>query len=377
MNTNQKLNVAFILGTRPEAIKLAPVIIKFKENKNFKVNIILSGQHEEMIRQVMEDFQIKPDFDFKVLKKSNSIDEMLTNIINKLGQLFKEFIPNIIFVQGDTTTALAGALAGFFHKIPIAHIEAGLRTNSFHSPFPEEANRRIISQISSLHFAPTKLALNNLINSGIKENIFLTGNTVVDALFISLKRKRKILIKGLDITNEEYILVTVHRRENWGSSIKDICLTILELRDKYKDIKFVLPLHKNPLVKEPFKNILGNKKNIFLIESVPYLDFVNLIKNSKLVLTDSGGIQEEAAILGKPTIILRDETERPEVLNNGNACLVGNDPKKIKHAVNSILFEEEKYLLMSKRNKNFGDGLSSEKIILETIKFLSKVNFDN
>ncbi len=372
MSKNNKFIVTFVLGTRPEAIKLAPVIKKFKENKKFSVKIILSGQHDEMVSQVMNLFNIKADMNLKTLGKYNKIDELISEIIKELGRLFSEKKPDIVFVQGDTSTALSGALSAFFNKIPIAHVEAGLRTDNFLSPFPEEANRRIISQISSLHFAPTKLAVDNLMKNGINKNVFNAGNTVIDSLEWVLKGKQINILKELSVEENKYVLVTVHRRENWGDSIKNISNSILEIISQNQGLKFVFPLHKNPLISEPFKKFLGNSKNVMLIEPLPYLEFICLMKNSYLVLTDSGGVQEEAATLGKPTVILRNCTERPEVLSKGNACLVGSDPEKIIVTLNSLLNDKDKYLAMSKKNHDFGDGKTSSFIVSKILDYLKK-----
>lgn len=364
----------FIIGTRPEAIKLAPLIIKFSESKKFEVKIILTGQHAEMINQVMKLFNIKVDKNLKILDKCNSLDEISSEIIREMGILFKKNSSDIVFVQGDTTTALSGALSAFHNKIPIAHVEAGLRTNNLFTPFPEEANRRIISQIASLHFAPTKLAKENLINSGIRQNIFLTGNTVVDALSMALKINKKNFFNEFNIEENKYIIATVHRRENWGLSISNIALSFLKIIEKNKEYKMILPLHKNPLVRDPLKKILGEQKNIYLVEPIPYLDFIYLLKYSKLVITDSGGIQEEAATLGIPSIILRDSTERPEVICQGNGILVGTNPKKIIDETNNLLSNSKKYKSMSNKINDFGDGKSSELIFNETLNFLKNKN---
>ena len=364
----------FIIGTRPEAIKLAPLIIKLSESKRFEVKIILSGQHAEMINQVMKLFKIKVDKNLRILNKCNSLDDMSAEIIREMGKFFKNNSTDIVFVQGDTTTALSGALSAFYNKIPIAHVEAGLRTNNLFTPFPEEANRRIISQIASLHFAPTKLAKENLINSGIKKNIFLTGNTVVDALSLALKINKKDYFNEFNIEENKYIIATVHRRENWGASISNIALSFLKILEKNKEYKMILPLHKNPLVRDPLKKNLGGKKNIYLVEPIPYLDFIYLLKNSKLVITDSGGIQEEAATLGIPSIILRDSTERPEVVFQGNGILVGTNSEKIINETNNLLSDSKKYLDMSNKINDFGDGKSCDLILNKTINFLTKNN---
>ena len=368
----KKFSTTFIMGTRPEAIKLAPVIKTFQECESFEVKIILSGQHEEMVSEVMRIFDIKADANFNTLKRCNSIDDLTSEIIKELSKIYKKQKPDIVFVQGDTTTALAASLSAFFNKIPIAHIEAGLRTENIFSPFPEEANRRIISQISTLHFAPTKLAVTNLAKNGIKDNVFNSGNTVIDALEIALKEKKIKILKELNIQEEKYIVVTVHRRENWGDSIKIISQSILKIINQNNKIKFVFPLHKNPSVRNLFQEYLKDNKKIILIEPLPYLEFIYLLKKSYFVLTDSGGIQEEASTLGKPTVILRDYTERPEVISNGNACLVGRDQDKIIKTVNSLLKDKLMYLSMSKKNNEFGNGKTSNFVLLKTLEYLNK-----
>ena len=372
MPLHNKFNTTFILGTRPEAIKLAPVIKKFQDCKHIEVKVILSGQHEEMVSQVMSIFNIEADINLNTLKRCKSIDDLSSEIIKELGKLFKKNRPDIVFVQGDTITALSASLSAFFNKVPIAHIEAGLRTNNIFIPFPEEANRRMISQISTLHFAPTNLALNNLTKFGIKSNVFNSGNTVIDALEIALKENKISILKKLNIEKEKYIVVTVHRRENWGDSIKRISQSILEIIDQNREYKIVFPLHKNPSVRNPFHNYLNNNENIRLIEPLPYLEFIYLLKNSYFVMTDSGGIQEEASTLGKPSIILRNSTERPEVILNGNGCLVGNDINKIVKTANMLLNDKDIYLSMTKKNNKFGNGQTSNFVLEKTLEFLRK-----
>jgi len=370
MSLDNNYLISFVIGTRPEAIKIAPLILEFRRSKRIKTNIILSGQHNEMIQPVMDIFNLEEDVNFDVLGRCNSLEQTTALILNELSNYFEKIKPDLVFVQGDTITAFAGALSAFYKKIPIAHVEAGLRTESISSPFPEEANRRMISQLTSLHFAPTKLASENLLKNGIKKDIFISGNTVVDALNLVSKKKNNFKIKGIDIFNEKFILTTVHRRENWGEPIKNISKAILNVVKKNEGIKVILPMHKNPLVRKPLIEILGNNDNILLIDPLPYFEFILTLKNAFIVLTDSGGIQEEAHTLGKSILILRDCTERPEVILNGNALLVGTDFKKIELELNNLLKFSEEDKGFKKNLNTFGNGDASKLILKETLNFL-------
>ena len=374
MNLKNNYLISFVIGTRPEAIKMAPLILEFKKTKRIKTNIILSGQHKEMVQPIMDIFNLKEDVNFDVLGKCKSLEQMTALILSELDNFFDQLRPDMVFVQGDTITAFAGALSAFFKNIPVAHVEAGLRTESIFSPFPEEANRRMISQLTSLHFAPTKLASKNLIKNGIKEDIFVSGNTVVDSLNLVLEKKENFKLEGIDIFSEKYILITVHRRENWGEPLKNIAKAILNVVDKNDGIKVILPMHKNPLVRNILIEQLRNNKNILLIDPLPYFEFILTLKNSFVVLTDSGGIQEEAHTLGKPILILRNSTERPEVIFNRNGRLVGTDPKKIELELNKLLKDSEEYKELKKNLNTFGNGDSSKLIFKETIDFLRKNN---
>ena len=345
--------ITFVMGTRPEAIKMAPLILEFRKSERFKINIILSGQHDEMIRPIMNFFKLKEDANFKVLGQCNSLEQTTSLILNELSNYFDKNIPDLVFVQGDTTTAFVGALSAFFKKIPVGHVEAGLRTESIFSPFPEEANRRMISQLASLHFSPTKMASENLLKNGIKKNIFVSGNTVVDALNLVSQRNNKFKIEGIDIYNEAFILTTVHRRENWGEPLKNIARAILNVVKKNDGIKVILPMHRNPLVRKPLIEQLGNNENILLIDPLPYFEFIMTLKNAYIVLTDSGGIQEEAHTLGKPILILRDCTERPEVMLDGNALLVGTDSKNIELELNNLIKVSKEFKELKKKLKYF------------------------
>jgi len=370
MSLDNNYLISFVIGTRPEAIKLAPLILEFRKSKKIKTNIILSGQHNEMIQPVMDVFNLEEDVNFDVLGRSNSLEQTTSLILNELSNYFDKIKPDLVFVQGDTITAFAGALSAFFKKIPIAHVEAGLRTKSIFSPFPEEANRRMISQLTSLHFAPTELAYENLLKNGIKKDIFISGNTVIDALNLVSKKKNNFKIEGIDIFNEKFILTTVHRRENWGEPIKNISKAILNVVNKNEGIKVILPMHKNPLVRKPLIEILGNNENILLIDPLPYFEFILTLKNAFIVLTDSGGIQEEAHTLGKSILILRDCTERPEVILNGNALLVGTDFRKIELELNNLLKVSKEDKGLKKNLNTFGNGDASKLILKETLNYL-------
>ena len=370
MSLDNNYLISFVIGTRPEAIKLAPLILEFRKSKKIKTNIILSGQHNEMIQPVMDVFNLEENVNFDVLGRSNSLEQTTSLILNELSNYFEKIKPDLVFVQGDTITAFAGALSAFFKKIPIAHVEAGLRTKSIFSPFPEEANRRMISQLTSLHFAPTELAYENLLKNGIKKDIFISGNTVVDALNLVSRKKNNFKIEGIDIFNEKFILTTVHRRENWGEPIKNISKAILNVVKKNEGIKVILPMHKNPLVRKPLIEILGNNENILLIDPLPYFEFILTLKNAFIVLTDSGGIQEEAHTLGKSILILRDCTERPEVILNGNALLVGTDFKKIELELNNLLKVSKEDKGLKKNLNTFGNGDASKLILKETLNYL-------
>ena len=375
MQTNDYL-ISFVLGTRPEAIKMAPLIWEFKRSEKVKIKIILSGQHDEMVKPVMDLFELKEDINLNILKRSISLDQSISLILSDLSQFFDTQKPDIVFVQGDTITAFAGALASFFKKIPVAHVEAGLRTKSIYSPFPEEANRRMISQITSLHFPPTKVAFENLRNNGIYKDVFISGNTVVDALNFASKKINYSHIKNINIYKESYILITVHRRENWGEPIRNIAKGISNIASKNKNLKFLIPMHRNPLVRDPLMEILGNNENILLIDPLPYLEFILALRHSTIVLTDSGGIQEEAHTLRKPTLILRDCTERPEVLLEGNTLLVGTDSKRIEHEFNNLYKKNFNKFNFNKENLNtFGNGNASKFIVDKTFQFLNNNKF--
>tara|TARA_Y100000590_G_scaffold429149_1_gene541366 strand:- start:1821 stop:2948 length:1128 start_codon:yes stop_codon:yes gene_type:complete len=362
----------FVFGTRPEAIKMAPVINQFKgDQTNFKTYVAVTAQHREMLDQVLSIFKIKPDYDLNVMAQNQSLEKLTNNIILGVSEILDKVDPDIVFVQGDTTTTFASALASFYKKIRVAHIEAGLRTNNIYSPFPEEINRRMTSAISSLHFPPTKISQNNLLNEGIRsDTIKMVGNTVIDSLLE--------VSKNIDYENQKYnnyflenyninfnrkkiILVTGHRRESFGLGFENICYAIKHVAEN-NDVKIIYPVHLNPKVQDPVKKILSGISNIHLIPPLDYLPFIFLMKKSYIILTDSGGIQEEAPSLGKPVLIIRDTTERPEGIEYGTSKLVGTKSEKIISEINLLIKNKVEYDKMSKAISPYGDGDASLKI---------------
>ncbi len=358
----------FIFGTRPEAIKLAPLILEFKKEKQFKVKVCVTAQHREMLDDVLSFFKIKPDYDLNIMKKNQTLFNITANTVSKLESVLNKVTPDIIFVQGDTTTAFTGALAGFYKKVKIAHIEAGLRSYNKYSPFPEEINRILVGHIADYHFSPTKHAVKSLKKEGIKRNIYNVGNTVIDALFSGLdlikkdNKKYKEFFHFLDF-NKKIILVTGHRRESFGKGFENICQALKKIALKFKDsIEIVYPLHLNPNVQKPVNKILSKIKNIYLIRPLNYPYLIYLMNQSNMVLTDSGGIQEEAPSLGKPALVMRDVTERIEGIRAGTAKLVGTDKNKIIQETIKILTNEKAYHKMAKAVNPYGDGKTSKRI---------------
>lgn len=368
--TNQH-RIGIILGTRPEAIKLAPVIQVFQNSPDFELQVILTGQHREMVEQVMKLFKLKADWNLEIMQRQQSLSEITCRSLQGLEALFQEQTLDFVIVQGDTTTAFAATLAAFYQKIPVGHVEAGLRTDNLFNPFPEEANRRLISQLTQLHFAPTNLAVENLQSSGVLGEIHLTGNTVIDALLNVAATKPVCHIPGLDWHQYRTILATVHRRENWGEPLQDIAESFLQILEQFPDTALLLPLHKNPIVREPLQKLLGNHPRIFLTEPLDYAELVGAIERSHLILTDSGGLQEEAPSLGKPVLVLRDTTERPEAVTAGTAKLVGTQTENIVAAASELLSNPAAYTKMATAINPFGDGHAAERILQLVKNYLS------
>jgi UDP-N-acetylglucosamine 2-epimerase (non-hydrolysing) len=368
--------VLLVVGTRPEAIKMAPLAKAMRDDARFSLQLCFTGQHKEMIDGIARFFEIEPDFDLEIMKRGQDLYDITTAVLIGLRSIFEKERPDVVCVHGDTTTCLAGALASFYARIPVAHVEAGLRTYTLDAPFPEEANRQLVSRIANFHFAPTERAKANLLSEGIKESqILVSGNTVIDAL---LWAKEKIdcgknsLFFGREIDKElasilqnsrrPMILITGHRRENFGSGLEQICRALRKLADRYPDVCFVYPVHMNPNVREPVQALLGSVKNIFLLAPQEYPTFVWLMNRSTLILTDSGGIQEEAPSLQKPVLVMRETTERPEAIESGAVKLVGTDQEAIYREVCFLLEAPDAVLRMTSLRNPFGDGRAASRI---------------
>ena len=374
-----KKKILISFGTRPEAIKLAKLIHKLKITKKFIVKICVSGQHNQMLYQVLKLYKIKPDYDLKVMKANQSLNLLSSKILKKLNEVLLDFKPDLLIVHGDTTTAFISSLAAFQNRIKVAHIEAGLRTNNINYPYPEEFNRRSIGIIANLNYAPTQLAIDNLKNENIKKDkILLTGNTIID----TLKYSYNILLKNKKIFNKikknysfisnkkKLIIVTSHRRENYGKGIINICLALKEIVTKNDNIQIIFPVHLNPKISNIVKKQLANIKNIYLVKPVDYFSFIYLMKSSFLIMTDSGGIQEEAPSFNKPLLVLRNETERPEAKKIGGSLLVGTKQKKIVTATMKLINDKKLYNKMSKIKNPYGDGKATTRIINNLKKYL-------
>ena len=366
-----KFPICIILGTRPEAIKLAPVIKKFQQESSLETHIILTGQHQEMVEQVMKIFELKEETNLNIMKPQQTLNNITCETLKGLEAIFKKIKPKLILVQGDTTTAFASALAAFYQQIPIGHVEAGLRTNNLFNPYPEEANRRLISQLAQLHFAPTSLAVKNLQNSGVTGAIYLTGNTVIDALLNVAKKQSQCDIKGLDWNRYKVLLTTIHRRENWGQPLQDILEGLQLILDEFNNVALLLPLHRNPIVREPIQAKFKDHPRVFLTEPLDYKKLVGAIQNCYLLLTDSGGLQEEAPSLGKPVLVLRETTERSEAVDSGTAILIGTNPSNIFKTTQNLLNNTNSYEKMANAINPFGDGFASEKILNIVKEYLS------
>mgnify|MGYP001406825771 CR=1 FL=1 len=362
--------ILFVFGTRPEAIKMAPLVKKFQKNSQiFETKICVTAQHREMLDQVLDFFKIEPHYDLDIMKPGQSLFDVTINSLKGLQSVLEDFNPDLIFVQGDTTTVLTGAIAGFYSRINVAHLEAGLRSGDKNSPFPEEVNRILAGHISSFHFAPTERAVNNLKKEGITKNVWNVGNTVIDALFLGLdiineggEDKYESYFSFIDFS-ERIILVTGHRRESFGEPFMNMCSALKEIAEKHKNVEIVYPVHLNPNVREPVNKILKGVKRIHLIEPLSYPYLIWLMNKSYLVLTDSGGIQEEAPSLGKPVLVMRDVTERTEGIDAGTALLVGTNKEKIITETNKLLNNSDYYEGMSKAVNPYGDGNTSKRIV--------------
>lgn len=376
--------VLLVFGTRPEAIKMAPLVMELqKQKERIETVVCVTGQHREMLDQVLEIFDIKPDYDLNIMKRGQDLYDVTARVLTGMREVLKEIKPDIVLVHGDTTTSTAAALAAFYQQIPVGHVEAGLRTHNIYSPWPEEMNRLLTGRLATYHFSPTPLSRNNLIKESINDrNIIVTGNTVIDALYWvvdKIKNNKEldnelesVLSKaGYDVNRldngKKLVLITGHRRENFGDGFINMCTAIKDLTVKYPNVDFVYPMHLNPNVRKPIHEVFGEDlsglKNMFFIEPLEYLSFVYLMEKSSIVLTDSGGIQEEAPGLGKPVLVMRDTTERPEALDAGTVKLVGTDYNKIVNEVSSLIDDKAAYEKMSKAVNPYGDGLACGRIV--------------
>ena len=373
-----------VFGTRPEAIKMAPLAIELKRDKvNFETIICVTGQHREMLDQVLDIFEIKPDYDLNIMKQGQDLYDVTSRVLLGMREVLQKVHPDVVLVHGDTTTSTATALAAFYQQIPVGHVEAGLRTHNIYSPWPEEMNRQLTGRITTFHFSPTPLSRQNLLDEGISdEKITVTGNTVIDALHWVLKKINSnkglqasihatLLKNGYDISrltgDKRMVLITGHRRENFGQGFIQMCQAIKTLTEKYPEVDFIYPMHLNPNVRKPIHEVFGENLhalgNIFFIEPLEYIEFVTLMERSHIVLTDSGGIQEEAPSLGKPVLVMRDTTERPEAVTAGTVKLVGTDYDTIVNSVTTLLEDNDAYHQMSQAVNPYGDGKACERIV--------------
>lgn len=371
-----------VFGTRPEAIKMCPLVKEFqKRAEEFETIVCVTGQHREMLDQVLKIFEVTPDIDLNIMKQGQDLTDVTVRILNGMRDVFKEYRPDVVLVHGDTTTSTAAALAAFYAQIPVGHVEAGLRTHNIYSPWPEEMNRQVTSRIATYNFSPTPLSEKNLIEEKAMGKIYVTGNTVIDALHyvvnklksdetIAKEQDAVLLNAGYDVARlsdgKKLVLITGHRRENFGDGFIRMVTAMKDLSEKYPEVDFVYPMHLNPNVRRPIHEVFGEdltRPNFFFIEPLQYLEFVHLMSKATIVLTDSGGIQEEAPGLGKPVLVMRDTTERPEALESGTVHLVGTDYNKILSEVSTLLEDEEAYTKMSKAINPYGDGLACLRIV--------------
>ncbi len=376
--------ILLVFGTRPEAIKMAPLVKEFQKNsRDFQTLVCVTGQHREMLDQVLKIFEIKPDYDLNIMKQGQDLYDVTSRVLLGMRDVLKETKPDVVLVHGDTTTSTAAALAAFYQQIPVGHVEAGLRTHNIYSPWPEEMNRQMTGRIASYHFAPTPLSRQNLLKENVDEDrITVTGNTVIDALYWVVDKIKKDTALDASLTDElrsaghdvdrlrggrRLVLITGHRRENFGDGFIRMCQAIKTLTERFPEVDFVYPMHLNPNVRKPIHEVFGQDLshlgNMFFIEPLEYLSFVFLMEKSSVVLTDSGGIQEEAPGLGKPVLVMRDTTERPEALEAGTVKLVGTDYDKIVDGVSELLSDRAAYERMSKAVNPYGDGLACQRIV--------------
>lgn len=362
-----------VFGTRPEAIKMAPVVKELQRYPHqFETKVCVTAQHRQMLDQVLDLFEIRPDYDLDIMKPGQSLTDVTCNVLQGLAPVLDEFRPDVVLVHGDTTTTMAASLAAYYQKIDVGHVEAGLRTGNIYSPWPEEMNRRLAGSMTRYHFAPTERSRENLLREGVAtESIHVTGNTVIDALLDVVEKVRNDSTLRRDMsarfsflnTDKRLVLVTGHRRENFGEGFENICQALKEIADLNPDVEIVYPVHLNPNVQEPVHRLLADCPSVHLIEPQDYLPFVYLMDRSYLIITDSGGVQEEAPSLGKPVLVMRETTERPEAVTAGTVKLVGTDPEKIVRETNRLLKNDQAYVEMARSMNPYGDGLAAERIV--------------
>lgn len=377
-----KKKVMLVFGTRPEAIKMCPLVKEFqKRTDEFDTIVCVTGQHREMLDQVLTIFEVVPDYDLNIMKQGQDLTDVTARVLVGMRDVFRNIRPDIVLVHGDTTTSTVAAMAAFYAQIPVAHVEAGLRTHNIYSPWPEEMNRQITGRIATYNFSPTPLSENNLLEEKVHGKVFVTGNTVIDALhmvvdklknneILAVEQNRVLVKAGYNVNRlvngKKLVLITGHRRENFGDGFIHICTAIRDLKNKYPEVDFVYPMHLNPNVRKPIHEVFGenlkNIENMFFIEPLQYLEFVCLMEKATIVLTDSGGIQEEAPGLGKPVLVMRDTTERPEALSSGTVRLVGTDYDRIMNEVSTLLDDSEAYAKMSQAVNPYGDGQACRRI---------------
>lgn len=371
-----KIKVMTIFGTRPEAIKMAPLVKELEKRSEIESIVCVTAQHRQMLDQVLEIFDIKPDYDLDIMKERQTLIGITTRVLEGLDKVIKEATPDIVLVHGDTTTSFVGSLAGFYNQVSIGHVEAGLRTYDKYSPYPEEMNRRLTGAMADMHFSPTVKNKNNLLRENVpEENIYITGNTVIDALKTTVSDSYEFkdeTLKNTDFKNNRVIIMTAHRRENLGEPLRNICRAALEVVESHPDVRLIYPVHLNPAVREVAFEILGNTERVSLIEPINADELHNAIKRSYMVMTDSGGLQEEAPSLGKPVLVLRNETERPEAVEAGTVKIAGVHQGNIVKMANELLDNKDAYDKMAKAVNPYGDGLASKRIADAIIEKFSK-----
>jgi UDP-N-acetylglucosamine 2-epimerase (non-hydrolysing) len=363
-----KKRVMCVFGTRPEAVKLAPVVHALRSSSQLEPVVVLTAQHREMLDQMLRWFEIEPDHDLNVMQPKQSLPELTARVVVGVDEALTRFKPDLLLVQGDTTTVMAASLAAHYQQVPVGHVEAGLRTEDRYNPFPEEMARRLTTRLASIHFAPTQRAVDNLRAEGVTENVFLTGNTVIDALLETVEKLKThpvdhSLFGAADFNKYRVLLVTAHRRENWGASMDEIARGLRQIADEFEDVQILYPIHKNPVVRESMEPVFAGHPRLLLVEPLDYVPFVYAMQRCHFLLTDSGGIQEEAPSLGKPVLVMRTNTERPEAVESGSARLTGVTSQGIVEAARDVLGSQDVYRRMASVNNPFGDGRAAPRIV--------------